>query len=253
VPDLADPASVGRHLAALRADRARLAALPGAAVDAAVPGCPGWTRRDLLVHLGHIHRWAERSLALAPGAALPPVGSGPGDRDPLDWVVEGLDGLIATFESIDLSVPCASFAGAQDGAWWLRRQAMETAVHRWDAQAAAGARPDPVEGDLAQSGVDEWCELESQRWFTPDPDLSVTVHLPGTDPDDAMADPPEWFLEATPDGLDWEHGHRKGDVAVRASRSDLFLMVWNRVDAAALDVLGDRDLLGRFLAASAVD
>jgi hypothetical protein len=199
-----------------------------------------------------VHRWAERSVALAPGAALPRFGPGPGDRDPLAWVLDGLDGLLATFESIDLGTPCAAFAGPQTGAWWLRREAMETTVHRWDAQVAAGRRPDPVDGAIAHSGLDEWCELQSRRWFTPAPDLSVTVHLHGTDGPDEDGPAPEWFLEATPGGLRWEHGHRKGDLAVRASRSDLFLAMWNRTDPASLDVFGERELLGRFLAASAV-
>jgi uncharacterized protein (TIGR03083 family) len=256
VTDLADPTLVRRHLAALHSDRDRLGALAGTSLDHEVGSCPGWTSRDLLVHLGRVHRWAERAVAIAPGADLPGFGPGPGDRDPIEWVVEGLDGLIATFESIDLGTPCAAFAGPQSGAWWLRREAMETTVHRWDAQTAAGRTPDPVDGEVAQSGLDEWCELQSRRWFTPDVGLSMTLHLHGTDPVEAAeagaGSEPEWFLEATPTGVRWEHGHRKGDVAVRASRSDLFLARWNRIDTGRLDVFGDRDLLGRFLAASAV-
>jgi uncharacterized protein (TIGR03083 family) len=253
VTDLADPSLVERHLDVLRSDRDRLAALAGTPLDSDVGACPGWTLRDLLAHLGRIHRWAERSLALAPDASVPPPGPGPGDADPLEWVVEGLDGLIVTFGSVDLAAPCASFAGPRTGAWWLRRQAMETTVHRWDAQVAAGRSPEAVDGAVAHSGLDEWCELESGRWFTPAPDLSVTVHLHGTDADPSADEPsPEWFLEATPTGLRWEHGHHKGDVAVRGSRAELFLAMWNRADPGSLDVFGDRALLARFLDAAAV-
>ena len=87
--DVADPTLVRRHLAALHSDRDRLAALAGTSLDHEVAPCPGWTSRDLLVHLGRVHRWAERALAIAPGADLPRFGPGPGDRDPLEWVVEG--------------------------------------------------------------------------------------------------------------------------------------------------------------------
>lgn len=254
--DLADPAVAGLHLASLRADRDRLAAtLAGADLDAPVPPCPGWTLRDLIDHTGRVHRWAAAHLPVGPDEPRPPFGPGPGDRDPVEWLAEGLDALIDAFATTDLAGSCPSFAGPATRGWWLRRQAMETAVHRWDAQAAAGATPDPVDPAVAERGVDEWCDLERRRWFSARPDLTLSVHLHATD-DEAVggsAGDGEWFLEVTPEGMTWDHGHRKGDIAVRAPRSDLFLLVWRRVDPATVEVFGDVERLEAFLAATAVD
>ena len=249
--DLTDDAFVERLLASLRDDRDGLAALAAADLDAPVPHCPGWTLRDLLDHMGRIHRWAYEYQLLPPDWPRPEVPPGVGDRpDAVEWVVEGLDLLIERFATTDLTAACATFAGPAVRAWWLRRQAMETAVHRWDAETTAGVGPAPVDADVAEAGVDEWCEIEAARWYSPSPDLSLTVHLHATD--DAVGDG-EWFLEATPDGLAWEHGHRKGDIAVRASRSDLFLLAWRRVEPATLEVFGDVARLAAFLGATEVD
>jgi uncharacterized protein (TIGR03083 family) len=164
-------------------------------------------------------------------------------------LVEGLDALIERLAGADLTAPCATFAGPSTRGWWLRRQAMETAVHRWDAERAAGAVPSAIDPDVAEPGIDEWCELESGRWFRSRPDLSLTVHLHATD--DGVGDG-EWFVEVTPDGMAWDHGHRKGDIAVRAARSELFLLVWRRVDPTVLEVFGDVARLEAFLAATEV-
>jgi uncharacterized protein (TIGR03083 family) len=249
-PDLSSPQLAERHLAALRIDRDRLAALDGADLDAPVPTCPGWTLRDLVAHTGTVHRWAVAHLARGPDDARPPTGDGPGDADPIAWLTDGLDELVAAFAHTDLSATCPSFAGPVPRGWWLRRQAMETAVHRWDAEAAAGRTPAPIDPDLAEGGIDEWLELERRRWFAARPDLSLSVHLHATDEGDG---PGEWFVEVGPTGLTWDHGHRKGDIAVRADRADLLLLLWRRVPSASLEVFGDAAALDAFLAATAVD
>jgi uncharacterized protein (TIGR03083 family) len=249
-PDLSSPDLAARHLDALRLDRDRLATLAGVDVGAPVRACPGWTLRDLLVHTGRVHRWAAAHLPLGPDDPRPPFPAGPGEAEPLAWLLDGLDDLVAAFSTTDLAAACPSFAGPATRGWWLRRQAMETTVHRWDAEDAAGGSPAPVDPDLAEGGVDEWCELERRRWFTARPDLVLTVHLHATD---EGGGPGEWFLEVAPGGLTWDHGHRKGDIAVRASRSDLLLLLWRRVPAESLEVFGDLGALQEFLAATDVD
>ncbi len=249
--DLADPALAERLLGSLRRDRDRLAGLAEADLAAPVAHCPGWTLRDLIDHTGRIHRWAFEYQLLPLDAARPPLPPGLGDRpDAVEWLVDGLDALIERLAGSDLATPCATFAGPATRGWWLRRQALETAVHRWDAQLAAGLTPAPVDPDVAEPGVDEWCELESGRWFRAQPDLELTIHLHATD--DGVGDG-EWFIGVTPEGMTWDHGHRKGDIAVRGSRSDLYLLVWRRVDPGALEVFGDVGRLDAFLTATEVD
>ena len=53
------PVQVAEHIAALRAEGPLLArAAERAGPDAPVPACPGWRMRDLVRHVGNVHRWA---------------------------------------------------------------------------------------------------------------------------------------------------------------------------------------------------
>ena len=71
--------------------------LMAAAVDAsdpgaAVPSCSEWAVRDLVRHMGGVHRWATGYVAGARtqmgGAGLDEiVGAGPDDAELADWLV----------------------------------------------------------------------------------------------------------------------------------------------------------------------
>ena len=238
-----------KHLLdSLKADRGRLADVRADDHGVPVPSCPEWDLRALLVHLGRVHRWARLALDTPPDAEWPSFGAAPpADTNIVEWLLEGLDDLIECLGSSDLDTPAWTFRGPGTRRFWLRRQALETAVHRWDAQQAAGAGPDVIEGLVAADGIDEWCELEAARWFTPSPGLVAKVHLHATDGDG------EWIIEVDESGLTWRRGHEKGDVAVRGPRSDLYLSLWNRLSLDSCEVIGDRRAAERFLEAGAVN
>jgi uncharacterized protein (TIGR03083 family) len=243
-------------LATFGADAARLVELAGGDLSVSVPTCPGWTLADLLAHLGRVHRWTAVCLQTPPDGDRPRFEPRPPEGAALGpWVKEGLDALIDAFDGPDLDRPVWTIVGPGPAAWWLRRQTMETAMHRLDAQLAAGTATDPIDQAIAAIGVDEWCELEAARWFRPSDDVVMSVHLHATDEvEEIDADlPGEWFLEADATGLQWSHGHHKGDIAVRASREQLFLLIWRRLPLADVEILGDPDRLADFLLASAVD
>jgi uncharacterized protein (TIGR03083 family) len=232
-------------LASLEQDRDRLGALPPDQLGTPVPTCPGWTVQDLLDHLGRVHRWAAEALDRAPEDQAPAFPPRPDpDTDRVAWVRDGLDHLIGALRNREEDRPCWAFVPGGTTRFWLRRQAIETATHRWDAQAAIGAEPDPIDPSIAAAGIDEWCELRTGMWSPPEDLGSGSIHLHATDGQG------EWFVEIGPDGFRWEHGHRKGDVALRGSRSELLLALQGRVGAP--EVLGDRAFLGRVLAATAV-
>ncbi len=233
-------------LEALRDEGARLSRMSLATLPTAVPSCPGWSGADVLVHLGRVHRWTLSALSLPTGAEWPAFPPRPGaETELVGWVTEGVERLAEQFATDDLDRPCWGFAGDATVGWWLRRQTFETLVHRWDLDAAAGSA-EPIDGEVAALGLDEWCELEAARWFSARADLAATVHLHATD------GPGEWLVAVDADGFRWSHGHHKGDIAVRATRSELYLLAWNRIDAEALEVFGDRRLLAQVLAAAAV-
>ena len=123
-------------------------------LDAPVPACPGWTFRDLIWHLGAVHRWAREVL----------ITGTPGDRDESgpneaaelrDWFQTGAAELLARLTSLDAATPTWTFGPPpRTVGFWDRRQAQETAVHRWDAQASQGIAG-WIDPELAGDGIDE--------------------------------------------------------------------------------------------------
>ena len=229
------------YLDSLRADVATVAATPTDRFDAPVPACPAWSIADLIAHLGRVHRWARASLAEPRDGGLPTFPPRPDASGPalLEWFREGATELIAALSDGDLAAIHPTFAGPQPGAWWLRRQALETAVHRWDAQRALGEAA-PIPMDVAADGIDEWLALQPARGWVPPEGLEGSIHLHGTD------GPGEWLLRFDTT-MTVEVGHHKGDVAVRGALSDLYLMLWGRITSEPLDVIGDEEFLARFL------
>ena len=230
-----------RHLASLRDDRDRLAALDEADLGRTVPSCPDWDLGQLLVHIGRVNRWAQLAMDLAPDAEYPRFGPRPDEGESvLTWVQDGLADLVDYLGSHDLDEPCWTFVGPGTRRFWARRQAMEVAVHRWDAETAVGTAA-PVLADVAADGVEEWLDIQSARWFKGGDPIEGSVHLHATDGEG------EWLVEVAGDRFEWRPGHHKGDVAVRASRSDLMLLAWRRREPSEVEVLGDADFLDAFL------
>jgi uncharacterized protein (TIGR03083 family) len=145
----------------LAAFDAEIEALLAAATDlgADVPGCPGWTVRDLLSHVLGVYR--HKNAAFAKGAAPegPEAGWGAiADGDDVVALLRDEAAVLRTNLDHDPAAPAWSWWPAeQTVGFWQRRMAQETAVHRWDAESATlGADDaDPIADDLADDGVDE--------------------------------------------------------------------------------------------------
>jgi uncharacterized protein (TIGR03083 family) len=124
--------------------------------------------------------------------------------------------------------------------FWQRRQAHETAMHRIDAEAAAGD-VHPIDAELAADGIDEWLELVAHTpWRQPPTGDGETLHFHCTDVTG------EWLLRLQPDGLEVEREHAKGDVAARGAASDLLCWLQGRGPIDLLEVFGDEMLLARW-------
>jgi hypothetical protein len=121
--------------------------------------------------------------------------------------------------------------------------AIETALHRFDAEGAHGDGR-PIDTDLALVAIDELFEVLLPSRGTSGLDRSgETLHLHATDVEAGQG---EWLITLGADGVAVEHVHAKGDVAVRGTASDLLLLLWNRVPADRFEVFGDRGLLDRW-------
>ena len=148
------------HTAHLAQDAAAaVAVLRTTDLSSPVPCCPGWLLRDLAGHLGGVHRWATAVVRTGERGG-PQYATPPPDGELAGWLAQGAADLVAVLDDPDR--PCWTFSGDGTAAFWARRQALETVVHRVDAQRAAGL-PHPVDPDLAEDGIAEVLEVMLPR------------------------------------------------------------------------------------------
>lgn len=214
-----------QHLAHLEADVARLLEVGTGVLDEPVAACPGWTVTDLLAHQAGVYRFATAQLRAEPGAGMArfdPPEPGPAP----EMVRQAADELLATLRVTDPTQHRPNWAGAATAAFWFRRMAQETLVHRLDAELAAGGAG-PVDPALALDGIDElgdtFLRHAAKRGITGN---GETVHLHATDED--LPRVGEWMFTFHAGGVDVEQRHGKGAMAVRGRAGDLLLFAWNR-------------------------
>ena len=236
------PVDIEAHVKAIQehgvglADAAELAGL-----DAAVPTCPEWTVRDLLAHQGMVHRWATGFVAT--GAAKPddvPLAEAPGEDELLGWFREGHAALVDAINRAPADLDCWAFLPAPSPlAFWARRQAHETTIHRADAESAAGRQID-VDPALAVDGIDELLlgfYARKRGQLVADPALTLGLRTTDARPDDA------WSVVIGPDGRDVTRGEATGACTVSGTASDLYQFLWNRRSRDAVSMGGDAAVL----------
>jgi uncharacterized protein (TIGR03083 family) len=237
------------YLDHLAADTERFAVLlETASTDVPVAACPGWDVLRLAEHVGQIHRWAEFCAANArPPSADEAAALEPFDPDrPADWLRAGSARLASTLRRLDPQGPTwHPFPVDRLAAVWPRRQAHETAVHRWDAERAVGLEPD-LDAELASDGIDEYFELAVPRLIVREsvavPDGSLHVHC--TDVEG------EWLVWSDDGEYRMIRAHQKGDAALRGPAAPILLRLWGRDSGRAgeLDSVGDESVLAAWLA-----
>src|SRR5690349_7557529 len=132
------------HIAILRREGERLAAAAArTSLDAAIPSCPDWSLRDLLRHLSGVHYWATTIVSEARSRPFDPFreleGKWPADDELVQWFAQGHAALVAALEAAPDTLECFAFLPAPSPrAFWARRQAHETGIHRADVERASG-------------------------------------------------------------------------------------------------------------------
>jgi len=236
------------HVATIRREgRALGDAAHSSGLDAAVAGCPGWSVADLVGHVGRLHRWVTRLVAERPDAGPDLFGNVviPGVAEILDWYEQGVEPLAGALEGAAPEAEVWSWTGTPTAGFWARRQAHETAVHRWDAEAAAessgAVAVASIDAALAVDGIDEAFEMLPFRPGTQDlRGGGETIHLHCTDVEG------EWLVHLGESGTKVTREHAKGDVAARGAASDLLLFLYNRTTADSLEVFGNTEVLTRW-------
>jgi uncharacterized protein (TIGR03083 family) len=217
----------------------------------------------VLRHTGYVHRWAARHIAERPEAVLDGpseeeiLRGGAPDAELLAWFRSGHAALVETLAQADPDLVCGIFMAAPSPlAFWARRQAYETAIHRADAEIAAGTWPE-YPADFAADGIDELITgFGQRRRYRPSADTGGSMQVRTTDTSHAWRiAPQDGRIHAHPDpdpdpGSSPAAGDRGpgpgpaaslADCVVSGPASGLYLFLWNRGDAAqsGVTVSGD--------------
>lgn len=224
---------------AVAAQSQRLAAVVATSdLETRVPTTPKWAVRDLAHHIGTVQwYWSENVRAKNPdertGASLTPL---PPDSDLLAWLGWCTYSLLSALRDAGPDAPC--------WAWWpdptphtagavARHQAQEAAVHRWDAEGSVGSAT-PLPPDLATDGVPEFVEVMVGSDVTA---LRGAVTLTATDTGESWLAGPAVDAAAPP----------VRTAELRATASDLVLMLYRRLPVPDVDVNGDPILVASLL------
>ena len=222
-----------------------------------VPSCPDWTLRQLATHVGRAHRWAAAIASTRSAEFIPfrqvPDGKFPDDpAEQAPWLRAGAARVIEAVREAG-SDPVWAFGGQRPASFWGRRMAHETAVHRADAELAVGREP-RFEPYLAADAIDEYLDfLSGPAPGDPDPRLGAlpvgaVMHVHATD--EGLDGAGEWLVRRTGSAVKVDHGHGRGDVALRGPAGRLLLVLVRRIppDDPGVQVLGDESVLTGWLA-----
>ncbi len=224
----------------------------GGDLDQPVDGCPGWELASLVAHVGSLHRYIATGIEHGDPGKFP----GPPDNRGAygQWFADGAAALEALLRSKPDDEPCWTFFpnAPQVIGTWVRRQAQELAVHRYDAEMAATGTAEALDPVIAKDGIDEYFDVFLARVEDRRPIRigDASIHLHATDEDA----PGEWLVRCGDHAPVVTREHAKGDVALSGSASDLLLTIWGRVDPeeVGVAVFGDADVWTRFQAAAAI-
>ncbi|GAA1162442.1 maleylpyruvate isomerase family mycothiol-dependent enzyme [Streptomyces hebeiensis] len=255
------------HIASLSREGRLLAdAAAEGGPDVEVPTCPGWRIRDLLAHTGRVHRWATDSV-VARRTARTALGGAPGldGEELLEWFREGHARLVAALRAAPADLDCWTFLAAPSPlAFWARRQAHETAVHRVDAESALGRRPasaTPLGAAFSADGIDELlCGFHARDRSRVRTGAPRVLRVRTTDTADVWTvrlsrEPARTERAASPACTDRpgesEAGHEV-DCELSGTAERLYLTLWNRLPLDSLTVTGDPELARLWRETSAV-
>ena len=218
--------------------------------DSPIPSCPDWLVRDLVRHMGRVYRWA--SLLICESRPEPPtdldeiIPSGwPADDRLVGWLREGYERVVAALENAPADLRCWTIIAAPSPrAFWARRQAHETSIHRVDAELVAGV-PTGFDPAYAADGIDELLvSFITRPGRNPSAPSSMTMGVYATDMER------RWTVTFGPDRAVGEREAGTADCTVSGPASDLFPYLWSRTSLGALHVEGDPAVLEQWRASS---
>jgi uncharacterized protein (TIGR03083 family) len=277
------PVAYEDYYASIESEAAAFAAVTRYA-DLATPAptCPGWTVGHLIGHLRQGHDWFALLVASRAEEFMPPRGPAGVDLSGLDWsgqvaelarrslddlpgsshgeirarwLRQGAAGLVEAVRSAGPQARVWTTFGEPHAGFWAVLGALETAVHRADAErAVAGVARTDLPAEVAAGCVDLWltsiASPSAKPFFGPLigglAGTGETLRFEATD----VADGAHWFMTRAPGGPTLERRDHGADVTVRAKAADLLLLLKGRLPASdpAVTVAGEEKLLDHWLA-----
>jgi uncharacterized protein (TIGR03083 family) len=231
----------------------------------AVPSCPGWVMTDLILRQGVAHRYLAR--VIGERMRRPPE---PGDRSRtgltgewagwlppnrapqesavpaglLDWFHEGAEDLHEQFGRTDPEERVWTWSTDHTVAFWQRMQAIETAVHRWDAQKAIGTA-EPLDSALATDAIGQAFEVMV-------PKRRAAAQAPLGQGERFLfrrADGPQsWAVRFDAHAVLLGEAAGHYDIEISGRACDLALFLWHRPVNNQLDIQGNTSMLKRYFA-----
>jgi uncharacterized protein (TIGR03083 family) len=233
-----------RLLECMTDDFTRLREVASKDLTATVPSCPGWTMTDLVRHVAEVYLHKVEAMR----EQRQPDPWPPSDiehDEPLALLDRAWADL--TQEFADRTPDMMAFTWYepdQSVAFWIRRMAQETVIHRVDAELALGEEIAPIPEDLAIDGVDEFLMLfvgyGSHRWHD-----FFEGDLREADPRPVLVTTGgyAWQVSATPSGVQVSPGGATDVVTTINGPPDAMLRwLWGRGgDGVSID--GDEALV----------
>ena len=234
----------------IESEGARVLAAYRSNLDGRVPWSDRWTVRSVARHVAGSHHAVALILADRPSADFEQAAAMPRieTNDPAfpEWFAGNTERLLTQCRTVPPAAACWAphplLAGT--AAYWTRRIAYDTLVHRWDAEAGAGIIGAAMEPEIAADAVDELLDvgLRVTRAVADAPG-GPAIRLASTDT------PHAWHLDLSEIGRLTIHA-QPIDVAVTLSGTaeDLLLWLWGRIeiDGTSIEVDGDRSVLARW-------
>lgn len=220
----------------VRRDGSKLAGAADGRLDAPVPTCPGWSARDLVAHVAQVyeHKIACTRLGRAPDPWPP---DWPQAGEPVAWFRDAHARLLEMFAQSGPATPSATWwPPDQTVGFWARRMAHETAVHRVDAELAAG-QPTAIDADLATDGVDEVLRLMLEGDWSEDPEDALTGQRVAIETGGRR-----WQVMLDRGAVSVSEGDGAADALVTGDPSDVLLWLWGRAPDDEVSKAGDTEL-----------
>ena len=237
------------HVDLIASEADRILAAYRSDPDGRVPWSDRWTVRSVARHVSGSHHAVGVILSdrptgdFATAAAMPRVEAN--DPEFPDWFAGRTERLLAQCRAVPADAVCWAphrlITGT--GAYWTRRIAYDTLVHRWDAEAGAGIAGPAMDPDVAADAVDELLSIGLRVTRSAmDAPAGPAIRLACTDA------PKAWHLDLAEAGRLTVHTNPIDTAAtIRGTAEALLLWLWGRVDIgdAGIEVDGDRSVVAR--------